>query len=204
MKKRIVAIAGLAGSGKDTAAQYLIHRHHFTKIAFADSLKDMCSAVFGWPRYMLEGVTMESREWREQVDTWWSTRLQIPHLTPRWVLQHMGTDVLRNHFHDDIWIAALERKLLDCKHGVVITDLRFPNELAAIKRCGGTAVRVQRGVDPPWIKLAIEDPEKFKGEYPDVHPSEWIGVSLEYDYVINNNTSLDDLHAQLREILAKG
>jgi Tfp pilus assembly pilus retraction ATPase PilT len=64
MPNKIIAIAGFIGSGKDTAAEYLINNHNFTKLSFAGSLKDAVAVVFGWNRVLLEGETLESRQWR--------------------------------------------------------------------------------------------------------------------------------------------
>ena len=89
----IIAICGLIGSGKDTTADYLVNIHQFRRDSFARTLKDAVAVVFGWDRELLEGRTKESRAWREQVDAWWATRLGIPDLTPRWVLQNWGTEV---------------------------------------------------------------------------------------------------------------
>ena len=102
----IIAVQGTIGSGKDTVAEYLEQKYGFHHVSFADSLKQALSAVFGWSEEMLMGRTPKSREWREQVDEWWSNRLGIKGLTPRWVMQNWGTDVLRNHFHSDIWMKA--------------------------------------------------------------------------------------------------
>ena len=118
----IIAISGLIGSGKDTAADYLVNLHEFKRESFADNLKDAICNIFGWDREMLEGRSKSSREWREQVDPWWSARLNIPHLTPRWVLQYMGTDVIRGNFHDDMWLASLENKLRKTDDDIVISD----------------------------------------------------------------------------------
>ncbi len=106
----IIGVTGFIGSGKDTIADYLTTFHGFKRVSFAASLKDAVSAVFGWDRELLEGSTKSSREWREQKDVWWSERLKME-ITPRWVLQYWGTDVLRNHFHTDIWVASVENKL---------------------------------------------------------------------------------------------
>jgi hypothetical protein len=73
----IIGICGLIGSGKDTAADYLVNLHHFRRESFANTLKDAVAQVFGWDRTMLEGRTKHSREWREQVDPWWAERLNM-------------------------------------------------------------------------------------------------------------------------------
>ena len=75
---------------------------------------------------LLEGLTDESREWREQVDLWWVEKLGIPDFTPRWAMMHVGTDVMRQHFHPDIWVYNVERRLQQSDGPVVIIDARFP------------------------------------------------------------------------------
>ena len=151
----IIGVCGFIGSGKDTIADYLVNIHQFRRESFANSLKDAVSQVFGWDRDMLEGRTRQSREWRERVDPWWAKRLNMPDLTPRWVLQYWGTEVCRRAFHDDIWIAALENKLRSSNDDRVISDCRFPNEINSIKAAGGIVVRVVRGVEPDWYDAAV-------------------------------------------------
>ena len=154
----IIGLVGLKGCGKDTAADFFItHYDNWIKGSFADSLKDTCACVFGWDREMLEGSTHESREWREKVDTWWAEKLNRPGFTPRIALQLVGTDLWRNQFNDGIWLLSFEKKLLDIKENVMITDCRFPNEIELIQRLNGKIVRVKRGEDPPWWDVAVED-----------------------------------------------
>lgn len=208
----IIGITGLIGSGKDTAANYLITHHKFKKESFANSLKDAVSAVFGWDRELLEGQSKYSREWREQVDTWWSERLNMPKLTPRWILQYWGTEVCRTGFHDDMWIASLENKLRTSKDDIVISDCRFSNEIKAIKDAGGVTIRIIRGEQPKWYDAAVAfnkgpngNPDwslsKLKLERLKVHASEYSSVGLHYDYEIYNDSSIDDLHNQLENII---
>ena len=129
----IIGVCGFIGCGKDTVADYLVNFHEYRRESFADSLKDSVAAVFGWDRIMLEGRTKESREWREQVDKWCAERLDMPTLTPRWVLQYWGTEVCRKTFHDDIWIASIENKLRQSKDNIVISP-KGKNILRGISR----------------------------------------------------------------------
>ena len=208
----IIGVVGLIGAGKDTMADYLVNIHQFRRESFANTLKDAVSAVFGWDRDLLEGRTRHSREWREQVDAWWADRLNMPELTPRWVLQYWGTEVVRRSFHDDTWIASLENRLRKTTDDVVISDCRFPNEIAAIKRAGGLVIRVHRGPDPDWYGFAEminRGPEKniewswakTQLDKFNIHASEtaWIGTA--FDAVIDNNSSMDHLYAQINDLV---
>jgi hypothetical protein len=202
----IIGIAGFQGSGKDTIADYLQNFHGFKRDSFAATLKDAVAAVFGWDRELLEGRTTESRAWRETVDPWWANRLDMPNLTPRLVLQKWGTEVARTAWHDDTWIASLENKLNKSHNDIVITDVRFPNEIAAVKRAGGVVIRVVRGPEPAWYDLAVETNagsfNHMKNAYPEVHPSEWAWIGTEFDAVIDNNAAgLDPLYAQVKRLI---
>jgi hypothetical protein len=203
----IIGIAGFQGSGKDTIADYLCNIYGFKRDSFAATLKDAVAAVFGWDRELLEGRTKESRAWREQVDTWWADRLNMPNLTPRLVLQLWGTEVARKAFHDDTWIASLEHKLQKSHNDIVITDVRFPNEIQAVKNAGGIVIRVVRGPEPDWYHLAINANSGGKiatemlAEI-GVHPSEWAWIGTKFDAIIDNNADgLDPLFAQVKNLV---
>ena len=209
----IIGICGFIGSGKDTVADYLTNFHEFRRESFANSLKDAVAQVFGWDRTMLEGRTKQAREWREQVDPWWADRLKMPELTPRWVLQHWGTEVCRHGFHDDIWIASLENKLRHSQDDVVISDCRFPNEISAIKRAGGQVVRVVRGPEPEWYDAALAFNRGENGNMRwatsksqlarlKIHASETAWVGTKFDAVLDNNGSLDDLYLQIQRLVS--
>lgn len=207
----IIGICGFISSGKDTIADYLVNFHGFRRESFASSLKDAVAQVFGWDRTLLEGRTKQAREWREQVDTWWAQRLNMPTLTPRWVLQYWGTEVCRQGFHDDIWIASLENKLRNSRDDVVISDCRFPNEIQAIKSAGGQVVRVVRGPEPEWYQDAVNvnagptnmswTMSKMHLESLKIHASETAWVGTAFDAVIDNNGTLDDLYQQVKSML---
>ena len=205
MTTKIIGVCGFIGSGKDTAADYLVNFHEFRRDSFASTLKDAVAAVFGWDREMLEGRTKQAREWREQVDPWWSTRLDMPNLTPRWVLQWWGTEVCRKSFHDDIWIASLEARLRNTTDSIVISDCRFPNEIKAIRNAGGQVIRVVRGEDPEWYDIAISTNagtfNHMATAYSDVHASEWAWVGTKFDAVIDNNSTVDNLYKQLEMVV---
>ncbi len=207
----IIGVCGFIGSGKDTIADYLVNFHEFRRESFANTLKDAVASVFGWDRTMLEGRTKEAREWRKQVDPWWAERLSMPTLTPRWVLQYWGTEVCRKSFHDDIWIASLENKLRNSKDNIVISDCRFPNEIASIKNAGGIVVRVVRGPEPEWYQDAVavnagpkhinwalskDRLTQFK-----IHASETAWVGTKFDAVLDNNDGISDLFEKIEGLI---
>ena len=197
----IIGICGFIGSGKDTVADYLVNFHEFRRESFASTLKDAVAAVFGWDRTMLEGRTKEAREWREQVDPWWAAKLDMPTLTPRWVLQYWGTEVCRKAFHDDIWIASLENKLRNSRDNIVISDCRFPNEIESLKRAGGNIIWVQRGSLPDWYADAVSANQGSNVglnamKMRKIHASEWAWLGSDFDVVVDNNGSIDDLYRQ--------
>jgi len=207
----IIGFVGFIGSGKDTAADYLVNFHGFRRDSFANTLKDAVSAVFGWDRVLLEGRTKEAREWREQVDTWWAERLGIPDLTPRWILQRWGTEVCRKGFHDDIWIASVENKMRKTTDNIVISDVRFPNEIRAIHNSGGLVVRVKRGPEPEWYQDAFNmnaGPtnmtwalSKMRMEERKIHASETAWVGGKIDHVLDNDGTIDQLFDQIRSLV---
>lgn len=207
----IIGFVGLIGAGKDTAADYLVNFHGFRRDSFANTLKDAVANVFGWDRTLLEGRTKEAREWREQPDEWWSNRLG-KNITPRWVLQYWGTEVCRHGFHDDIWIASLENKMRKTGDNIVISDVRFPNEIAAIHNAGGKVIRIKRGAEPEWFDAAIaynKGPNgnaewaigKAKLDRLKIHASEYSWAGCKIDGVVQNNTTIDQLFYQLGEIV---
>jgi hypothetical protein len=185
----IIGICGLQGSGKDTLGNIFETKYGFKKLSYASILKDIVSVLFGWDRNMIEGATIESRKWREQIDEWWAKRLDIPNLTPRYILQFFGTDLFRTHFHSEIWVAAVERQLSKYKN-VVITDCRFPNEIQMIQSYGAKMIMIQRGELPEWFN-------KYKENYIDkpdgIHPSEYMWIKNNFNYTYQNDSSLEEL-----------
>ena len=206
MTKQIIGICGFIGSGKDTAADYLVNFHEFRRDSFAATLKDAVAAVFGWDRELLEGRTKQAREWREQVDPWWAERLNMPELTPRLVLQLWGTEVCRRSFHGDIWIASLEARLRNSKDSIVISDCRFPNEIKAIKNAGGIVVCVERGIQPHWVDIAVQANKGVESAAnwlanEKIHASETAWVGTNFDYILDNNGTVDDLYKRIATIV---
>jgi len=200
MHQKIIGIVGFIGSGKGTIGEYLVDSHGFTAYSFGSSLKDVLASIFGWPRDLLEGATAESRAWREQSDQWWSTALGRP-VTPRWAMQCIGTDVMRNHFFSNIWVASLERKIMNDSGSCVITDVRFRNEIDLIRHMGGELWWVKRDPLPIWFDCARSTPELMPQLWPQIHPSEYLWLNCGPLHVVNNNGTLDELKQNIQSLL---
>jgi hypothetical protein len=148
----LYSVSGFIGSGKDTVTTYLVEHRGFEKMSFSAKLKDAVACIFGWDRALLEGDTEESREWRDAPDMWWTNNLNTGEIvTPRWVLQHIGTDVMRNNFDSSIWLLAFQAEYEKRKDSrIVVSDARFLNELCLIDSLGGKTLGVYRKL-PAWL-----------------------------------------------------
>ena len=215
----IIGIVGFAGSGKNTVGDTLLREYQFKQDSFAKPLKDVVALLFQWPRELLEGDTAESRDWRETADIWWEEHLnwtqtrfvkQFPRFTPRVCLQLFGTDVFRKSFHDDIWILSLYNRLRNLNCNTVITDCRFPNELIAVKKLGGQVIRVKRGAEPEWYNTALyanrsncdnSAQHHQKMVESNIHVSEWAWIGYEFDHVLQNDGTLNDLRQNIDQLM---
>lgn len=142
-------------------------------------------------------------------------------LTPRTLLQLLGTECGRQIIHPNIWINALFANIdkeLDVnpnynKKGFIITDVRFPNEADAIKDREGIIIRVNRSLESQVIISAKEKynidvsnaliKETFNELRKFEHPSETALDNYKFDYVINNNGTINNLVDKVKEILIK-
>jgi hypothetical protein len=197
----LVGIVGFISCGKGTVGEIFVE-NGFIRDSFAKPVKDAVSVMFGWPRELLEGDTDYSRKWREEPDIFWSEKFGRS-FSPREALQLMGTEAGRETFHHDLWVISL----LNRSKGkdVVVTDVRFKNEIEYIQKNEGIVIRVKRGEDPEWFDLLSSETDDFyrqqimKGR--SVHRSEWDWVGCDFDYVIENNTTIQNLRQKVVEVL---
>lgn len=231
MSRKIICISGFEGSGKDTVASVLEKHYQFKRLSFADNLKKALCVIFGWKFEDIQGLTKESRIWREQVDPFWAEELGQPDFTPRKALQLVGTNLFRNQLHPDIWIKSLKKEIIQTPGNIVIVDGRFPNEIDAIQKMGGYCIRVTRN-DPDWIhyyhqlkeevkvmhstlchELEVNDDpsEENLSKYiidmlytkHQIHPCETSLLHYHaYHHTIDNTKTLDDLIANVHQMMA--
>lgn len=188
----IIGLSGYARSGKDEAAKVLVEEYGFTRIAFADKLRDFLYALNPVvrvepvidPRY-LDPVGYEISRVKNVIDQYgwdgYKETIYVDEIRP--LLQRLGTEAGRGVLGPNIWIdSALNN--LDPEGKYVVTDCRFPNEAEAIRHRHGQIFRVNRaGVGPA-----------------NDHPSEISLDTWSFDAVITNNGSLEEYREKVREI----
>ena len=184
---------------------------------FAGKLKDMACLLIGCTREQLEDRDFKEKELGEE---WWyiskpEIGMFIPYtednwaahgdfeenlvmLTPRKLLQLLGTEAGREIIHPNIWVNALFGDY-DKDSNWVITDVRFPNEAQAIKDRGGVVIRVER---KPFNRAGgMEGNKQFSEQIKeDTHLSETALDDYDFDYVIENDGSIKDLVEKVKKL----
>ena len=131
----LIGLTGSARCGKDTIAEELSKNYGFFKIAFADPLKQMVGALLSMKPPVLEEFKDKELAFLDGV-------------TPRRLLQTLGTEWGRQIIMDDIWLRFAQEKIDICRaqafNDIVITDVRFDNEAEFIQKQGGVVFRVIR------------------------------------------------------------
>lgn len=239
--KNLIGISGKIQSGKDTVGkiiQELDSNRNWQIRKFADTLKDVTCLILGCTREQLEDREFKDKELGEE---WWywkpieeDTGDLIPYrkstgtlpynlikLTPRLLLQLIGTECGRQIIHPNIWVNSLlsEYKLEGGYDGGervasdggyysvpsykgdypnwIITDVRFPNEADAIKERGGIIIRVNRkhGYNTPdgkWKEMPIN-----------YHASETALDNYNFDYILENNKTVKELEEEVKKVYNK-
>lgn len=189
----IVAICGAKRCGKDTVALYLqkalVARatnvvHHYK---IAQPLKDICKIMFGWSTRQVE------EDEKDMIDDKWG-------ITPRDAMKFMGTEVMQYKIQEllpgikrNFWIKQLSSRIQKKATGdhVIISDMRFMHEYTMLK---------QHFPDAVVIKVTRGSGNGSSGSN-DTHSSETEWKSIPHDLLIENDGSIDELHAQLDEFL---
>lgn len=168
----IIGFSGLIGSGKTWAADVLIQRHGFKKVRFAGPLKAMCAAL---------GMTYEEIDGHDRN----KPSDLLCGRTPRYALQTLGTEWGRQIIGENLWVNAWLRAveaIIPAHLPVVVDDVRFENEAAAVRSLGGKVIRIHRP------GLAVGD-----------HASE---QGCSFDYCIDNDADRGAFAVKINALVA--
>lgn len=168
----VIGIAGLARSGKDTVANYILAaRGYGYRYGFADPIKAMLIPL---------GI--------DCTDPYWTANKEaiIPSLgvSLRYLMQTLGTEWGRRLVNDDLWVTLAKSTVMTHGPGMIIPDVRFENEAAWIRAVGGRVIHLERDNRPQVLN----------------HDSERGIARHAEDVVIKNNGSLQDLHQAITEM----
>lgn len=180
-KRVVIGICGRARSGKDTVADEL-KRWGFQKIAFADKLKSICKDLFD-----LSGSQLYSNS-KEIMDNRWEK-------SPRMIFQEVG-DIMRD-VHGAVWISQVVKKVKKEKGDFAVTDIRYYNELKAVRDLAGPECLVRI-----WNIQRPNAPE-VHGSNSHISETEMLTIPIgEFDEVIKND-NLFDTKIKIEKLMSK-
>ena len=170
-----IALSGLKRAGKDTVGSYLIQNYECKRFAFADEVKRLARELF--PEEFVQNDM------------------------PVDLLQWLGSTMRQRN--PDVWTNKLTSSITQTPTGsnLVVTDVRYPNEVQALKKLGFTIVKVQVPVE-----VSVERCKATEINFTEellLHESEQLAQSNEqyYDYVIENTGTLEELYKKVDEVV---
>ena len=182
MNSIIIGISGKRKRGKDKVASLIksFLNSYYGNIPsteidhFAFPIKESCRIIFG---FVFDQINGDSKE---KIDEYWN-------ITPRKIFQDYGM-LMREKLGKDIWVKSLGKRIKKSKKNIVISDLRFKNELEMLRECNAYLIRINRNV-PYDSKI-------------DDHQSE---IDLDdyngWDYTIENDGGIRELKFKVNSIL---
>lgn len=197
----LICLSGQSRAGKDTIADVLVRDFKYTKVAFADGLRELATHVFDMPLAQFIDADKKEKpfshpirldeehighilckiesEWRIPVSKESKDKMLLlvgaEMTTPRKLLQTLGTEIVRDCIGEDFWIKALSNKIGNLAD-VVITDARLSNEREWARGKNALMCLVKR----PGLPNI------------DTHRAENdLGDESEYSLVFNNNENLN-------------
>jgi len=141
IENRLIGLSGFAQVGKDSVAN-ILGEHGFKRVALADPIRSAMYMLDPVVRADNRGRTFGLREVVDDIG-WDEAKTSIPEV--RRLLQVFGTEVGRHLFGNDVWVDLARKKVNVGTSGrYVITDVRFLNEVTAIRALGGSLYKVVR------------------------------------------------------------
>jgi len=175
----IIGITGNKQSGKDTCAKYLVEKYNFLHLSFAEPLKKACKLLFNLNEEQINGSE------KEEIDLFWK-------ISPRRIMQFVGTEIFRDKIKElipnidsNFWIKLMEQQILKLNPNtnIVISDVRFLNEVEFIRKYNGIIVKINRNNEI------------------DNHLSEMEINKIIPDFIIDNIGTFDELNKKIENIV---
>jgi hypothetical protein len=216
----LLAMAGQMGSGKDTVAAHLVANYGFTRLAFADNLKEMCKSVWNLTHEQVYGEKEKFQPFEQKLTLTkkhakavikWVTEVNHISLTeyqenailklvgqefetPRHILQYVGTEICRECIQDDFHANTVWTKIQrEGLERIVVADCRFANEREKVIAWGGKTAIVTGRTTTQNASSAAK-----------THASETsLGDVSEYDFHLDNAGTLEELYRKTDEIMAE-
>ncbi|USM11560.1 dNMP kinase [Citromicrobium phage vB_CbaS-RXM] len=164
----LIGLTGGKGSGKDTMASVLLQRD-FANLKFAGALKAMLAELLRYQGADEDTIARMIEGDLKEVPT-----DLLAGQTPRWAMQTLGTEWGRELIGENLWVDATMNKAATLPQ-VVITDVRFLNELEAVRTAGGRVIRIE---------------DTSEGRTSDTHESEAHIAELPVDATFKNDKLL--------------
>jgi hypothetical protein len=206
----IIGVNGRARSGKNTIADVMVKKFGFTQISFADPLKNICSDAFEIPlnyfhddnlkdspfpvpvvvteqhleRLVTNLISAGCTFTNDQINELNTKGLGYSFISPRNLLQIVGTDLVRGTLGDTTWIDIFKRTIAKSDGNFIVPDARFINERRIVKELGGYNFLIIRPGLPPIAESA--------------HESELLGISEQLiDVTILNDSTVNSLQMEI-------
>lgn len=187
MRSRIIALCGYPGVGKDEIAKYLVEKHGFVRVSFADPMRQALLALDPHVVHPDDGTCEPLSAIIDRLG-WDQAKRLYPHI--RYYLQRMGTEAGRDIHGSNCWVNlavdCIEAAIASVR-GVVVTDMRFSNEHQVLASRDALMVHVTR---PGFGQV-------------NNHISEQMDYAAVAHSHIDNCGSVDELHAKIELLLGE-
>lgn len=197
----IIGLAGYKGSGKSTVAQYLEREHGFKRVNFKDSLvqemkdrlpdslREMVQVLSSRYRQITEGILPQDNETHvitdEEMDKMVDNLFTVKPPPMRALMQNYGTEIRRRD-DNNYWVNQWIDRITGIDGNIVTDDVRFENELSAIKNTGGVLIRIIRDdISSGGTHISETEQEKFIADFT----------------IAAGEGNLDDVYRQVESIL---
>ncbi len=198
----LIGLGGRLRAGKDAVGDYLEEKHGYTKLGMSDALNEALLALNPWiPSTVPHSIVKDGNEYyyprfERYVDLHAKVGYVEAKKNPevRRLLQALGTEVGRNMISPSVWVDIAERKIQELRaqgKPVVITAVRFPNEVDMVNRLGGTTVWIERDTEARGAS----------DEVINAHASETSVQAYMFEYVIGNHGTLEELGENVEHVL---